>query len=217
MQDRVTVLLAEDHAVVREGTREMIGRDAGILVVGEAADGLEAVALAGQLHPGLVLLDLGLPVLGGIEVTRSVRALPDPPVVLVLSAYDDTDYVRAALDAGAGGYLPKTAHAKDVIAAIHAVARGEIVLDPAIARRLLAAPVARPDGSLSDRELLVLERVATGARTKEIAAGLGVSVRTIEGLLTGIFIKLGVTSRTEAIARATASGLLHADGIPLDR
>lgn len=217
MQDRVTVLLAEDHAVVREGTREMLDRDPDILVVGEAADGLEAVTLAAQLRPTLVLLDLGLPVLNGVDVTRKIRAMPDPPVVLVLSAYDDTDYVRAALDAGAGGYLPKTAHAKDVIAAIHAVARGEIVLDPAIARRLLARPVVRPDGSLTDRERLVLERVASGARTKEIAAGLGLSVRTIEGLLTSIFGKLGVASRTEAVARATASGLLHGDGVPPNR
>lgn len=217
MQDRVTVLLAEDHAVVREGTREMLDRDPDILVVGEAADGLEAVTLAAQLRPTLVLLDLGLPVLNGVDVTRKIRAMPDPPVVLVLSAYDDTDYVRAALDAGAGGYLPKTAHAKDVIAAIHAVARGEIVLDPAIARRLLATPLVRPDGSLTDRERLVLERVASGARTKEIAAGLGLSVRTIEGLLTSIFGKLGVASRTEAVARATASGLLHGDGVPPNR
>lgn len=211
MLDRVTVLLVEDHAVVREGTREILARDPDIEVVGEAADGLAAVSMSRDLRPDLLLLDLGLPVLTGIEVIRRVRLLDEPPAVLVLSAYDDTDYVRAALEAGATGYLPKTTHGKDLLATIHAVARGEVVLDPEIARRVLAWPPSGAVGALSERELNVLQQAATGARTKEIAADLGLSVRTVESHLTSIFNKLRVDTRAEAIAKASARGLLRTD------
>lgn len=204
----VSVLLAEDHAVVREGTREMLTREPGIRVVGEVRDGLSAVSQATALRPDVLLLDLGLPELNGIEVTRRVRELPDPPAVLVLSAYDDMDYVRAALEAGAGGYLLKTAHTRDVVAAIGAVARGEIVLDPGIARQLLGAPTATREPVLSGREIEVLRAAARGLRTREIATELGTSTRTVESHLTGIFNKLGVGNRTEAVMVAAARGWL---------
>lgn len=207
--DRIRVLLAEDHAVVREGTRRILESDATIAVVGEAADGAEAVDLASDLAPDVVLLDMALPVLNGIEATQRLRRLTPTPVVLLLSAYDDEDYVHAALEAGASGYLLKTAHAVDVIAAIHAAARGEVVLSPTVARKLIARGRDRDRQLLSDREMEVLRLVARGTHNHEIAQLLALSTRTVEGHLTSIFDKLGVGSRTEAIVQAAARGLLR--------
>lgn len=142
------ILLAEDHAVVREGTREILERDPGFEVVGEAGDGPTAVRLASERKPDVVLLDLGLPGMNGIEVTRRIRALPQPPQVLILSAYDDSDYVIAATEAGASGYLLKTAYAGDVAAAIYSVARGDVVYHPGAAAALVARATQRgPDTS----------------------------------------------------------------------
>jgi two-component system, NarL family, response regulator LiaR len=205
--NRLRVLLAEDHAVVREGTREILERDATIAVVAEASDGLSAVTMAEDLSPDVVLLDLGLPVLNGIEATRRIRALPNPPRVLILSAYDDEDYVHAALAAGAGGYLLKTAHGREVRAGLHAVADGEIVLHPDVAQRVLGRPRGAPGASvLSPRELEVLRLAARGDRTRDIADAMGISVRTVEWHITSIFNKLGVSSRTEAVMHAASHG-----------
>ena len=211
--ERLTVLLAEDHTVVREGTREMLERDPGISVVGEAADGAAAVALAADLSPDVVLLDLGLPILNGLEAARRIRDLPKPPRILMLSAYDDDDYVVAAVEAGANGYLLKTAHVRDVIAAIRAVAVGEIVLHPGVARRLFGrgGRSATADDVLTAREIQVLRHAARGVHTKEIGELLSVSTRTVEAHFTSIFNKLGVSSRTEAIVHAASRGWLVLD------
>lgn len=208
LKDRIRLLLAEDHALVREGTREILERDPGLSVLGEAEDGPSAVALAEELKPDMVLVDLDLPILNGIEVIRRLHAKPGGPLTLVLSAYDDEDYVMAALLAGATGYLLKTAHADDLISAIHAVARGETVLHGSVGRTLVAR--ARSSGErhevLSERELEVLRLAAQGERTKQIAARMSISMRTVEAHLTAIFNKLGVSSRTEAIMYAAARG-----------
>lgn len=208
MTDRIRLLLAEDHALVREGTREILERDPRLSVLGEAEDGPTAIALAKELRPDMVLVDLDLPIINGIEVIRRIRALPGGPLAVVLSAYDDEDYVMAALSAGATGYLLKTAHAEELIAAIHAAARGETVLQGSVSRTLLARvrSSSAQHGVLSDRELEILRLASQGARTKEIAARLSVSARTVEGHLTSIFNKLGVASRTEAIMYAAARG-----------
>lgn len=204
----IRLLLAEDHALVREGTRDILERDPGLRVIGEAEDGPTAIALAEELKPDIVLVDLDLPILNGIEVIRRIRAKPTGPLALVLSAYDDEDYVMAALLAGATGYLLKTAHSDELIAAIHAAARGETVLQGSVSRTLLArARAASVEHEvLSSRELEVLRLAAHGARTKEIAAQLAVSSRTVEGHLTSIFNKLGVASRTEAIMYSASRG-----------
>ena len=204
---QLRVVLGEDHAVVREGTREMLEQASDISVVGEAADGAETVALAARLAPDVVLLDLSMPVLNGIEATRCIRASAAAPQVLILSAYDDADYVTAAIEAGASGYLLKTAHAADVVAAIRAVARGEVVLDPSVARQLVTRAT---DGSaaqtLTARELAVLRLAARGRRTREIAEALSLGGRTVEANFTSIFNKLGVSTRTEAIVVAASRG-----------
>lgn len=212
---RLRVLLAEDHAVVREGTRQILEREPTIAVVGEAPDGPQAVSLTVELAPDVLLLDLGLPVLNGIEVTQRVRGLERPPHVLLLSAYDDEDYVLAAIEAGASGYLLKTAHADDVIAALHAVARGELVLHPAVARKVLSRDRSSTSRQpLSERELEVLKLAAAGMRNREIGGTLGVSTRTVEGHLTAVFNKLGVSSRTEAIVQAASRGWLRLQAEP---
>jgi two-component system, NarL family, response regulator LiaR len=204
---QLTVVLGEDHAVVREGTRQMLERDAGVRVIGEAELGAQAVQLAAELRPDVVLLDVALPDINGIEVTRQIRSLPDPPYVLLLSAYDDRDYVVAAIEAGASGYLIKTAAAQDVLAAIRAVVRGEVVLSPSLAR--LLAERERDDRLLSDRELEVVRLAARGLGNRQIADAMSVSSRTVEAHLTGVFNKLGVANRTEAIATAALRGWLR--------
>lgn len=208
----VRVLLAEDHAVVREGTRQIVEADPTIEVVGEAADGAEVVALAARLRPDVVLLDLHMPVLNGIEAAR--RIVEDAPDarILILSAYDEEDYVTAALDAGASGYLLKSAHGHEVVAAIHSVAQGQVVMDARVARRAMR----RRDGPAVDkptaRELEVLRLAARGLRTKDIAAELGTSPRTIEAHFTSIFNRFGVTTRTEAVMHAAARHWIRLEG-----
>jgi two-component system, NarL family, response regulator LiaR len=200
----VRVLIAEDHAVVREGTRRILERDPLIETIGEASNGQQAASLAAQLKPDVVLLDLRLPLLGGIEVMALIREMSPATQVLVLSAYDDDDYVFAALEGGASGYLLKTAHGSEVIEAIHSVSRGDVVLHPSIAAKLIRARKAERESNgaadtLSDREAEILRLAAKGLRNKDIARELGLSTRTVEGHLSHIFAKIGVSSRTEAI------------------
>ena len=211
----VTVVIVDDHAVVREGTRQMLDKDDAITVIGEAVDGPTAVTMSRDLRPDVLLLDMSLPILNGIEVTRQVQEEARPPKVLILSAYDDTDYVTAALAAGAGGYLLKTAGSQEVIAAIVAVSRGDVVLHPAVARKALDRHAGGgPGGALSERELEVLRLAAKGERTREIAAELSVSTRTVESHFTSIYNKLGVTNRTEAVLYAAAHGWVSNDRRP---
>lgn len=209
----INVVLAEDHALVREGTRQMLEQHELIRVVGEAADGQAAIEMAADLRPDVLVLDMSMPDANGVEVTRAVREGSHPPRVLILSAFDDGDYVSAALHAGASGYLLKTASSDELFAAILAVAHGGIVLHPAVAGKVLGERSGGV-GGLSGREVEILRYAARGLRTRDIARELSVSNRTVEGHFTSIFNKLGVSSRTAAVLHAATHGLI---GIDRDR
>lgn len=206
----IRVLLADDHAVVRQGIRQFLETSSDIAVVAEATDGLEALRLIREHRPDVAVLDIQMPGQSGIEVTRAVRADRLPVGVLILTAFDETPYVKAVLQAGANGYVLKTADAAEIVEAVQAVHEGQSVLDPAVARKLmaqLAAPRAEPHVEpLTERELEVLRLTAKGYTNKAIGAELTISDRTVQGHLAKIYGKLGAASRTEAVMRAVALG-----------
>lgn len=212
----ITVVLADDHPVLREGMRKLLEQQRDITVVGEAGNGHEAVAAVRALKPDIVLMDVVMPRLNGIEATKQIKRTDPTTAVLILSAYDDDRYVLGLLDAGAAGYLLKNATGQEVIQAIRSVNAGEAVLHPAVAARLLSragrlsprhAPVDGEE-SLTGRELEVLQLAAKGHSNKEIANELVLSVPTVKAHLVNIFNKLGVGSRTEAVLYGLRMGWL---------
>jgi len=208
-------VLADDHAVVRAGIRQFLEASGGIQVVAEVDDGLAAVEAVKAHAPDVVVLDIQMPGMTGIEVTRWVRANASRTGVLILSAFDDDPYILAVLQAGANGYVLKTADAADIVQAVRAVHEGKSALDPEIARKVMAQvsgrslslPVERP----TDRELEVLALAARGYTNKAIGLQLGISDRTVQGHLAKTFDKLQASSRTEAVMRAVSVGWLPAD------
>jgi DNA-binding NarL/FixJ family response regulator len=207
--DRISVLIADDHTLVREGTRQILEREPDFEVVGEAGTGEEATRLVERLLPDVLVMDLRMPGLNGIQATERIRSRGFVTRVLIVSAYDDDEYVAAALRAGVAGYLPKTAPAARLIDAVRQVHAGHVVLEAEMTGRL--ARVLRDDSgatALSGRELEVIRLVAQGLRNKEIAQQLQISLRTVEGHMQGIFAKLGVGSRTEAILAAATHHLI---------
>jgi DNA-binding NarL/FixJ family response regulator len=210
-----SLVIAEDHTLFREGTRQLLERMDGFRVIGEAARGDEAVDVVCRLQPDVLLLDMRMPGLNGIEVTRRVLARRPKVRVLVVSAYDDDDYVTEALKAGATGYLLKTAPSWELEQAVEAVHRGESFLSGSISQRLasrwLRSETPGPSQQLSRRELEVLRLVARGRASKEVAAELRISLRTVEGHLNNVFGKLGVASRTEAVYYAINHHLISVE------
>ena len=210
---KIGVLLAEDHVVVREGTRELVQHEPDMEVVGEASDGEEAVQLTGKLRPDVVIMDIAMPKLNGIEATKQIKELYPATAVLILTAYDDDQYVFALLEAGAAGYLLKNVRGRELIDAIRAVYAGESVLHPAITRKVLESfiPAGKPAERrmaepLSEREMEVLKLAGRGMSNRDIAEELSLSVRTVQAHLGNIFNKLGVGSRTEAVLYAIKKG-----------
>jgi DNA-binding NarL/FixJ family response regulator len=211
----IKVLLAEDHKIVREGTRQLLEQAPDMQIVGEAADGLEAVRLAGELHPDVVVMDVRMPRLNGIEATRTITGRFPQMHILILSAYDDDSYVFPLLEAGASGYLLKTASGVELADAIRWVASGETALSPRISTKLVDHLGKRgshraaemPEG-LTDREMQVLRATAYGQPNKTIAGSLAISPQTVQVHLRNIFSKLGVNNRSEAVAYAIRHGLI---------
>jgi len=212
----IRVLLADDHAVVRAGIRQFLEHAPDIVVVAEADDGEMARALISRYMPDVAVLDIQMPKATGIEVTRWARANHPEIGVLVLTAYDDDPYVMAVLQAGANGYVLKTASPAAIVQAVRDVHEGKSALDPVIARKLIAnlAGQSRPGPAheaLTERELDVLALTAKGYTNKAIGVLLGISDRTVQGHLARIYHKLDAGSRTEAVMKAVSSGLLPAD------
>jgi DNA-binding NarL/FixJ family response regulator len=217
---KIKVMLAEDHVLVREGTREMLDREEDIAVVAEAGDGEEAVRLATEQDFDIVIMDIALPKLNGIEATKKIKDISPGTAVLVLSAYDDDEYVFALLEAGAAGYLLKDVSTDELVEAIRAVHAGESMLHPAIARKIVnrfsrqaEEPEETPLEALTEREVEVLQLAGRGITNREIADGLSISHRTVQAHLSHIFGKLGVGSRTEAVVHALRKGLLTFDDV----
>lgn len=210
----IKVLLAEDHVVVREGIRELIQREEDMEIVGEAGDGEEAVQLAEQLKPDIILMDIAMPKLNGIEATQRIKISHPSISVLVLTAYDNEEFIFALLEAGAAGYLLKNVGSRELLNAIRAVYDGESVLHPVIANKVFSRlQLGKRKHSeqergelLTDRELEVLRLGAQGLANKEIATGLFLGERTIQTHWRNIFNKLGVSSRTEAIMYGLRKG-----------
>ena len=209
------ILIADDHAILREGVRALLATADDIEVVGEAADGREAIDLAQKLEPDAILMDVAMPGLGGLEATLEIRRLVPRTKVLVLSQYGEPEYVRRFLKAGVSGYVLKKAAGADLVSAIRAVMRGGLVLDPEVARTALqetAAPETSEETdayeSLTDREKQVLKLVAEGHTNKEIADLLGISVKTAMSHREHVMLKLQVHNRTELVRFALRHGVI---------
>ncbi len=211
-EPQIRVLLVDDHPVVRDGLRGILADEPGISVVGEAGNGDEALALVDRLHPDLLLLDLRMPALDGVGTIKALAARNSPSKVLVLTTYDTDDLVVAAIEAGATGYLLKDAPRDDLIRAVRASVRGEAVLSPAVASRLMGRVRQPADETLSARELEVLRLVAQGNANREVASRLFISEATVKTHLLHIYAKLGVSDRAAAVAVAYERGHLRGSG-----
>ena len=216
---KIRVLLADDHRIVRQGVRQLLESSKDIQVIAEAADGEEAQSLIEQHQPDVAVLDIQMPKASGIEVTRWLRAHMPQVGVLILTAYDDDPYVMAVLQAGANGYVLKTANADDLIQAVHDVNEGKSALDPAITKKLMSNIFKRADNKpvepLTDRELDVLRLAAKGFTNKAIGIQLNISDRTVQGHLAHIFAKMQANSRTEAVMRAVQLGWISQTAGPI--
>ena len=209
----IRVILADDHAVVRQGIRQFLESAPDIRVVAEAKDGEEAVGLIQQVQPDVAVLDIQMPKLSGIEVARQIRANRWPVGILILTSYDDDPFISAVLKVGANGYVLKTASPQEIICAVRDVRQGKSVLDATILPKVLAlisqSRTIPPVEPLTDRELEVLGEVARGFTNKVIGINLNISDRTVQGHIARIFEKLQANSRTEAVMRAISLGLLN--------
>jgi DNA-binding NarL/FixJ family response regulator len=198
MTDDITVLLADDHHLVRSALAGLVDAAPGMRVVGQAADGAEAVALVADLAPDVVLMDLSMPGVDGVEATRRVRASRPRTRVVVLTSFSDRDRVAAALAAGAVGYQLKDCDPADLVAAVRSAARGHAPLDPRVAGALLPSAEPGPGERLSARERDVLRLLAQGMANKQIARELGIAERTVKVHVGHVFRQLGVGDRTSA-------------------
>jgi DNA-binding NarL/FixJ family response regulator len=212
----IKILVVDDHEVVRDGISVMMGRQQDFAVVGEASNGLEAVAKAQDLHPDIVLMDLRMPQLNGVEAMRRIRAENSEIKFIVLTTYDSDEYIFDAIEAGAKGYLLKDASREELFQAVRAVYRGESLIEPGVAAKILdrLAQLSRRSNQpsiaelLSDRETEVLQLMASGSPNKAIATALSISESTVKTHVANIFQKLEVNQRTEAVTKAMSLGII---------
>jgi DNA-binding NarL/FixJ family response regulator len=216
--DDIKIIVADDHAIVREGLCKTLEEEPDFKVVGEAINGEEAVQLVQSLKPDVAVVDISMPVMNGIEATRRIKAINPSTAVLILSGFDDDEFIFSLLEAGAAGYLLKEVGGQRIVDAIRAVCRGESVLHPVIARKVMDRffPVAggakkEHAALLGDREMEVLELASRALSNQEIANKLGLSLHTVEAHMRHIFNKLQVGSRTEAVLYALKQGWIKID------
>jgi len=210
----IRIVIVDDHGLHRDGTQRILEPYDDLEVVAEAGSGEEALVVVNQEQPDIVLMDIGLPGMSGIETAKRIRTAHPGVRVLIVTAYDDVEYVRGALDAGATGYLPKTAPGRELVDAIRAVVGGSTVIPSELATQLLRpARVTALHPELTGRELEVLRLVAEGLHNKEIARRLSISARTVDRHCDNIYEKLGVASRTEAVVQALSRDLLRVSDV----
>jgi len=219
--EKIRVLLADDHPSFREGLERLLREEADVEVVGQASDGQEAVDMARNLHPDVVILDVSMPKLNGVEATKQIKEACPETSILILSAYDNNPYVLSAIEYGADGYLLKSARYQEVITAIRAVHGGGKVLDSAVAKKVFSqlggranTGAGKASQQLHPRELEVLKVAAKGMSNKEISQELSISVFTVQTHMVNILQKLEANSRTEAVLRALKEGWITMDDLP---
>ena len=220
-RDKVTIMLADDHPLLREALRNVLEKEPDFEIVAEASDGEETVRLATEIIPHVVIMDISMPKISGLEATRQIKAKCPSIAVLVLTVHDDSEHILSILEAGAAGYLTKSVFGKEVINAVRGVASGETVLAPLVSEKIIkhalryaAKPVSLGLGEkITGRELEILRLAAYGMSNKDIAERLELSLRTVKGYLQEVFSKLNVTSRTEAVITALRSGIITLDDI----
>lgn len=219
--EKTTIILADDHPVVRKALKNALEKEIDFIVMAEAGDGEEAVSLVSELIPDVVIMDIGMPKLNGIEATRQIKALYPDIIVLVLTIYDDIEHILGILESGADGYLTKNILVEDIIKSIHSVVAGETVLSPQVFQQVLkyalrhsTKPLRLDTGAkLTSRELEILQLIAEGISNKEIANKLNISTRTVKSHMVDIFRKLDVSSRTEAVITSLRIGLISIEDI----
>jgi len=219
---KIKILIADDHAVLREGMRQLLEHEKDMEVVGEANDGEEAVAMAAELKPDVALMDIVMPKLSGVEATKLIKKQSPATCVLILTAYSDIRYILGLLEAGASGYLLKSARSDEIVGAIRAVRAGESVLDALATRKLLERVVSlakevgedKSRAQLSPREIEILRLAAKGMSNKDIADNLGLSMRTVKAHLSNIFNKMRCSCRTEAIVKGFREGYVSLEDVP---
>jgi two-component system, NarL family, response regulator LiaR len=212
----ISIMLADDHPFIRQALKILLESEPDMKIIAEASNGLEAVELATKFHPDVVIMDIGMPVMNGLEATRQIKEKCPDVAILVLTIFTDNQHVLGILNAGAAGYLTKEVFGDEVIRAIRAIIAGEAVLTPSILHQIIESmpqPTDKPQvatfgRSFTARELTILKLIAKGMCNKDIASELNINIRTVKGNLTTVFNKLGVSSRTESVVTGLKSGLL---------
>ena len=219
--NKIRIVLADDHPLLRQALKDVLEKQPDFEVIAEAGDGEEAVGLATKLNPDVVIMDISMPKLNGLEATEQIKANCPAIAVLVLTVHSDNEHILSILKAGAGGYLTKSVYGDEVIYAVRALVCGETVLSPAVSQQIfkyafqhIIKPRSLDVGDkLSSRELEVLSLAAKGTSNKDIALKLGLSLRTVKGYLANLFMKLNVASRTEAVIVGLRKGILTLDDL----